>query len=93
MANQGREYDKRAGKGPMYEEIIESTHSRALYVQPPCRNEVEQEILKASNSKHLIEEVLEKKQVMMVLKETPTKGFPLFEECQRQPVQLGFKLP
>ena len=29
---------------------------------------------------------------MMTPKEAPTKGFPLFEELQRQLVQSGFKL-
>lgn len=77
----------------MYEEMEESTHWRALCVPPSYKNKVEKEMLKASNIKRLIEEVLEQKQVVMMPRETPTKGFPLSKELQRQPVQLGFKLP
>jgi len=68
------------------------THSRAFYIPSPCKNETDKETLKASDIKYLIEEVLEQKQVMMVLREVPTKGFPLSEKLQRQLVQPGFKL-
>ena len=77
----------------MYEEIAESIHSRALCVASPRKNEVEKEILKASDIKCFIEEVLEQKQVVMMPREAPTKEFPLSEELQRQPMQPGFKLP
>lgn len=86
-------YDKRPRKAPMYKEKAKSTHSRALCVPSPCKNETEKEAFKASDIKRLIEEVLEQKQVVMMLREIPTKGFPLSEELQRQPVQPGFKLP
>ena len=93
MANPRREYDQQARKAPMYEEIVENTPLRALYVSPPFRNKAEQETLKTFDIKRLIEQVLEQKQVMMVPKEIPTKEFPPFEECQRQPVQPVFKFP
>ena len=67
----------------MYEETVESTHSRALCVLLPRKNESEIETLKASDVKRLIEEVLERRQVVMTLKETPTKRFPLLEELQK----------
>ena len=50
-------------------------------------------MLKVSDVKRLIEEALEQRQIVMMPKEIPTKGFPLSEELQRQPVQPGFKLP
>ena len=37
--------------------------------------------------------MLEQRQVVMTLREVPTKGFPLSEELQRQLVQPRFKLP
>ena len=40
-------------------------------------------MLKASDVKRLIEEVLEQRQVVMTPKEAPMKGFPLLEELQR----------
>ena len=77
----------------MYEETADSTHSRALCVPSPRKNESEKEILRASDVKCLIEEALEQRQNAATPKEIPTKGFPLSEELQRQPVQPGFKLP
>ena len=67
----------------MYKEIAKSTHSRALCVPSPRKNESDKETLKASDVKRLIEEVLEQRQVIMMPKEAPTKGFPLLEELQR----------
>ena len=92
-ANPREGYDRRPGKAPMYEETAESMHSQVLCVPSPCKNESEKEMLKASDVKRLIEEVLEQRQVVMISKEAPTKGFPLSEELQRQPVQPGFKVP
>ena len=77
----------------MYKETAESTHSRALCVPSPRKNELDKETLKSSDVKRLIEEVLEQRQVTMMPRKEPTKGFPLSEELQRQPVQPGFKLP
>ena len=77
----------------MYEEAAESTHSQVLCVPSPRKNKSDKETLKASDVKRLIEEVLEQRQIVMTSKEIPTKGFPLSQELQRQPVQPGFKLP
>ena len=52
-------YDKRPRKAPIYEETAESTHSRALYIPSPRKNESEKETLKASDIKRLKKEVLE----------------------------------
>ena len=73
----------------MYEEIAKNTHSRALCIQFPLKNEAEKETLKASDIKCLIKEVLEQKQVVMTPREAPTRGFPLSEKLQRQLVQPG----
>ena len=75
MIDPRREYDKRVRKAPIYEEIVENTHSRALYVPSPCKNEAKKETLKRFNIKRLIEEVLEQKQLMMVPNKAPVKGF------------------
>jgi len=83
IANLREGYDRRLGKSPMYKEIAESTHSRALYFPSPRKNELEKETLKASEVKRLIAEVLKQRQVAMTPKEAPTKGFPLSEELQR----------
>jgi len=82
-ANPWGGYDRRSGKAPMYEETAESTHSRALCVPSPRKNELDKEMLKASDVKRLIEEVLEQRQVTMIPREAPTRGFPLSEELQR----------
>ena len=63
-----------------------------MCVPSPRRNESEKETLKASDVKCLINEVLEQRKVVITSREAPTKGFPLSEELQRQPVQPGFKL-
>ena len=67
----------------MYKETAENTYSRVPCDPSLCQNEIEHETLNASDVKRLIEEVLEQKQVMMVPKVTPPKGFPLSEELQR----------
>jgi len=59
MTNLRREYDRRAGKVPIYEETVKNTHLRAFYVPSPCKNEAEKETLKGFDIKRLIEEVLE----------------------------------
>jgi len=64
----------------MYEEMVENTHSRALCVQLPHKDETEKETLKASDIKRLIEEVLEQKRVALTPREASAKGFPLSEE-------------
>jgi len=83
IANPRGGYDRRLGKALMYEETAESTHSRALCIPSPRKNESEKEMLKAFDVKRLIEEVLEQRQVVMMPKETPTKGFHLSKELQR----------
>ena len=80
IANPRESYDRRPGKTIMYEETAKSTHSRALCVSSPRKNELEKETLKASDIKCLIEEVLEQRQVTITPKEVPTKGFPLSKE-------------
>ena len=77
----------------MYKETAENTYSRVPYDPSLCQNEIEHETLSTSDVKRLIEEVLEQKQVIMVPKVTPPKGFPLSEELQRQLGQPGFELP
>jgi len=79
-ANPRERYGRRPGKAPMYEETADSTHSRALCVPSPRKNESEKEILRASDVKRLIEEALEQRQNGVTPKEIPTKGFPLSEE-------------
>lgn len=91
--NPGGDHERRPGKAPMYEEMAESTHLRALCIPPPGKNEAGKEMLKSSDVKRLIKEVMEQKQIIAMPMETPMKGFPLSEELQRQPMQPGFKLP
>ena len=75
ITNSRRKHGKRARKAPMYKETVENTYSRVLYDPSLCQNEAEQETLRVFDIKRLIEVVLEQKQVMMVPKVTPPKGF------------------
>ena len=77
----------------MYEEIVESTMFGALYIPPSLKEYTQQELLKAKYVKRIVKEVLEQKQVMTILKEALSKGFPLSNELLWQSVQPRFKLP